>query len=88
MLIKLVIWVSDLGLRVGTEKLPVQNQNLAASDSNSWFTLVLHGTAMEAMEALEAVQQGIAKKVQHRPAEEAAQNSTVATGNTERYDRV
>ena len=85
MLIKLGIWVSGLGLRVGTQTLPVQNQNLAASDSHSCFTLVLHGTVME---DLEAIKQGIAKKVQQRPTEEAAQNSIVTTGNTERYDRV
>ena len=39
------------------------------------------------MEDLEAIKQGIAKKVQQRPTEEAAQNSIVTTGNTERYDR-
>ena len=40
------------------------------------------------MEDLEAIKQGIAKKVQQRPTEETAQNSIVTTGNTERYDRV
>lgn len=85
MLIKLAIWVSGLSLRVGTQALPVQNQNLAASDCHSGFTLVLQRTVME---DLEAIKQGIAKKVQPQPTEEAALNSIVTTGNTERYDQV